>query len=51
MMRPIVSDCAIENVSKEEYLKHFWHSSSHVLGSAIERVYPGALLTVGPAVK
>lgn len=27
----------------------FWHSSAHVLGAAIEEVYPDAQLTIGPA--
>jgi len=26
----------------------FWHSSAHILGSAIENVLEDALLTVGP---
>ena len=28
----------------------FWHSSAHVLAQAIEDLYPGALLTIGPAI-
>jgi threonyl-tRNA synthetase len=28
----------------------FWHSSAHVLAQAIENLYPGALLTIGPAI-
>lgn len=31
--------------------KHYWHSSAHILGSAIEKVFPEALLTHGPAIK
>jgi threonyl-tRNA synthetase len=51
MTRPIIG-----NVSKIEFLKFeddpdartaFWHSSAHVLGEALERLY-GSRLTVGP---
>lgn len=28
----------------------FWHSSAHVLAQAIEELYPGAKLTIGPAI-
>jgi len=30
--------------------KAFWHSSSHILAQAIEELYPGAKLTIGPAI-
>ncbi|KAL7521023.1 hypothetical protein ACHAWX_005721 [Stephanocyclus meneghinianus] len=51
MNRPLVG-----SVSKMEFLKFeddvdartvFWHSSAHVLGEALERLY-GARLTIGP---
>jgi hypothetical protein len=51
MTRPLVG-----HVSKIEFLKFeddqdartaFWHSSAHVLGEALERLY-GSRLTVGP---
>ena len=29
----------------------FRHSSAHILGYAIEQVYEGALLTIGPSIK
>ncbi|WP_445738600.1 threonine--tRNA ligase [Mariniflexile sp.] len=29
----------------------FWHSSAHVLAQAIEELYPGAKLTIGPAIE
>nr|WP_297913280.1 threonine--tRNA ligase [uncultured Allomuricauda sp.] len=29
----------------------FWHSSSHVLAQAIEELYPGVKLTIGPAIE
>ncbi len=28
----------------------FWHSTSHVMAQAIEMLYPGAKLTIGPAI-
>ena len=51
MTRPLVGQ-----VSKMEFLKFqddndartvFWHSSAHILGEALERLY-GARLTIGP---
>ncbi|WP_158975950.1 threonine--tRNA ligase [Cellulophaga sp. L1A9] len=30
--------------------KAFWHSSSHVVAQAIEELYPGVKLTIGPAI-
>ncbi len=29
----------------------FWHSSAHVLAQALEELYPGAKLTIGPAIQ
>ncbi len=34
----------------EEGKKAFWHSSSHVLAQALEELYPGIKLTIGPAI-
>lgn len=31
--------------------KAFWHSTSHVLAQALEELYPGIKLTIGPAVE
>ncbi len=31
--------------------KAFWHSSSHVVAQALEELYPGILLTIGPAIE
>ena len=33
----------------EEGKKAFWHSSSHVVAQALEELYPGIRLTIGPA--
>ena len=30
--------------------KAFWHSSSHILAQAIEELYEGVKLTIGPAI-
>ena len=30
--------------------KAFWHSSAHVLAQAIQKLYPGVKLTIGPAI-
>ncbi|MGB5554725.1 MAG: threonine--tRNA ligase [Flavobacteriaceae bacterium] len=34
----------------KEGKKAFWHSSSHIVAQAIEELYPGAKLTIGPAI-
>lgn len=31
--------------------KAFWHSSAHVLAQAIQQLYPGVKLTIGPAIE
>ncbi|OIQ29767.1 MAG: threonine--tRNA ligase [Bacteroidetes bacterium MedPE-SWsnd-G2] len=31
--------------------KAFWHSTSHVMAQAIEELYPGAKLSIGPAIE
>ncbi|GHA51287.1 threonine--tRNA ligase [Salinimicrobium marinum] len=35
----------------KEGKKAFWHSSSHVMAQAIQDLYPGAKLTIGPAIE
>ena len=35
----------------KEGKKAFWHSSSHVLAQALEELYPGIKLTIGPAIE
>ncbi len=37
--------------SNEEGKKAFWHSSSHVMAQAIQDLYPGVKLTIGPAIE
>ncbi len=35
----------------DEGKKTFWHSSAHLLAQAIEQLYPGVNLTIGPAIE
>lgn len=35
---------------EEEGKKAFWHSTSHVVAQALEELYPGIKLTIGPAI-
>jgi threonyl-tRNA synthetase len=34
----------------DEGKKAFWHSSAHILAQALEQMYPGIKLTIGPAI-
>lgn len=36
--------------SDAEGKKAFWHSSAHILAQAIQELYPGSKLTIGPAI-
>ena len=37
--------------NNDEGKKAFWHSSAHVLAQALEVLYPGIKLTIGPAIE
>ncbi len=37
--------------NNEEGKKAFWHSSAHILAQALEELYPGVKLTIGPAIE
>ncbi|MEM6895177.1 MAG: threonine--tRNA ligase [Bacteroidota bacterium] len=37
--------------SNDEGKQAFWHSSSHILAQALEEMYPGIKLTIGPAIE
>lgn len=52
MHRPLIGDCKIDfcKFESKEGQSTFWHSSAHLLGSAIETVY-GAKLCIGPALE
>ena len=43
-------DLVLITWSNDEGKKAFWHSSSHVMAQAIQDLYPGAKLTIGPAI-
>ena len=36
--------------NNDEGKKAFWHSSAHLLAQALEQMYPGIKLTIGPAI-
>eukprot|EP00917_Polyrhabdina_sp_WS-2016_P002127 GHVP01004559.1.p1 GENE.GHVP01004559.1~~GHVP01004559.1.p1 ORF type:complete len:633 (+),score=89.86 GHVP01004559.1:650-2548(+) len=50
LSRPLEGSCAVEvlKFSDEEAQHVFWHSSAHVLGQCLEKLF-SARLTVGPA--
>ena len=52
MHRPLIGDCKIEfcDFETNEGKNTFWHSSSHLLGSAIEQIY-GSKICNGKALK
>lgn len=35
----------------EEGKKAFWHSTSHVMAQALQELFPGVILTIGPAIE
>ena len=37
--------------NNEEGKKAFWHSTSHIMAQALEELYPGIKLTIGPAIE
>ncbi len=49
---PLEEDCTLELLKwdSEEAKEVFWHSSSHMLGQALEKKY-GILLATGPPLK
>ncbi|SPJ11004.1 threonine--tRNA ligase [Plasmodium sp. DRC-Itaito] len=49
---PLLGNCKVEfiNMQSEEGQKVFWHSSAHILGSSLEKLF-GGFLTIGPALK
>ncbi len=44
-------DLVLFTWKEEEGKKAFWHSTSHVMAQAIQDLYPGAKLTIGPAIE
>ena len=47
----IDGDLVLYTWNDEEGKKAFWHSTSHVMAQAIQDLYPGAKLTIGPAIE
>src|SRR5690554_3651745 len=52
LSRPIDSDASIRlHKWEDEEAKHaFWHSSAHLMAQAIENLYPGVKLGIGPSI-
>lgn len=52
LTRPLEGPCRLELIKFEDPRGRdtFWHSSSHVLGAALEQTF-GGLLTIGPAIE
>ena len=50
--RPINSDCSLKlhTFNDIEGKKCFWHSSAHIMAEALEELYPGVKLGIGPAI-
>ena len=49
--RPINEDCSLtlHTWKDQEGKKTFWHSSAHIMAEALEALYPGVKLGIGPA--
>jgi threonyl-tRNA synthetase len=50
---PITTDAKVTlfTFDNEDGKKAFWHSSAHILAQALEKLYPGIKLTIGPAIE
>lgn len=50
---PIKKDAEVTlfTFDTDEGKKAFWHSSAHILAQALEKLYPGIKLTIGPAIE
>ena len=50
---PLTSDgsLVLYTWTNDEGKKAFWHSSAHILAQALEQLYPGVKLTIGPAIE
>ena len=51
--RPINQDCSLKlhTFNDTEGKKCFWHSSAHLMAEALEYLYPGIKLGIGPAIE
>ena len=43
-------DLVLYTFNDEKGKQAFWHSSAHLLAQALEQIYPGIKLTIGPAI-
>jgi threonyl-tRNA synthetase len=52
LTRPIKKDAAIRfnKWEDEEGMHAFWHSSAHLMAEALEALYPGIKLGIGPSI-
>ena len=50
---PIYTDANVTlfTFNEDNGKKAFWHSSAHILAQALEKIYPGIKLTIGPAIE
>ena len=50
--RPITNDCTLtlHTWENKEGKMSFWHSSAHIMAEALEELYPGIKLGIGPAI-
>ena len=53
LSEPLLGDCEIQTLDFDDFESRmaYWHSSAHILGSAIEQVFEEPQLTIGPSVK
>ncbi len=53
LLTPLTADCNLKlNTWNDEDGKHtFWHSSAHLLASAVQALYPNAKFGIGPAIE
>lgn len=51
--RPIDSDCSLNLLTwdDKEGKSTFWHSSAHLMAEALEAIYPGVKLGIGPPIE
>jgi len=53
LLTPLTKDCTLRlNTWNDEDGKHtFWHSSAHLLASAVQALYPNAKFGIGPSIE
>jgi threonyl-tRNA synthetase len=51
--RPLNSDCSLKLLTwdDKEGKSTFWHSSAHIMAEALEAIYPGVKLGIGPPIE